>query len=58
MYKALISFSGKISMVKGQLREIHDEVIVNDLLKAGYIEEVKEEKPEEKKPAKSKKKEK
>ena len=41
MYKALKSFSGKISMSKGQVKEIHDEAIVRDLLKVGYIEEVK-----------------
>lgn len=41
MYKALISFSGLISMTKGQVREIKDKAIIKDLLKAGYIEEVK-----------------
>lgn len=41
MYKALVSFSGKISMSKGQVREIKDNVIIEDLLKAGYIEEIK-----------------
>ena len=37
MYKALVSFAGKISMVKGEVRNINDPVIVKDLLKAGYI---------------------
>ena len=41
MYKALIGFSGKISMTKGQIREIKNKEIVKDLLKAGYIEEIK-----------------
>ena len=41
MYKALICFSGLISMTKGQVREIKDKEIIKDLLKAGYIEEVK-----------------
>jgi hypothetical protein len=41
MYKALIGFSGLISMNKGQVREIKDKEIIKDLLKAGYIEEVK-----------------
>lgn len=41
MYKALISFSGLISMSKGQVAEIKDKEIIKDLLKAGYIEEVK-----------------
>lgn len=37
-YKALISFSGLISMAEGEVREIGDPAIVNDLLKAGYIQ--------------------
>lgn len=41
MHKALKSFSGIISMYKGETREIKDAEIVADLLKAGYIEEVK-----------------
>lgn len=41
MYKALITFSGKVSMVKNQVKEIKDKEIIKDLLKAGYIEEVK-----------------
>lgn len=41
MFKALKSFSGKVSMSKGQVMDIHDEAVVRDLLKAGYIEEVK-----------------
>jgi hypothetical protein len=37
-YKACVSFSGlKISMAKGQIREISDTALVADLLKAGYI---------------------
>lgn len=38
MYKALESFVGKISMVKGEVKEILDKEIAKDLLKAGYIE--------------------
>lgn len=41
MHKALKSFSGAISMCEGETREIEDVEIVADLLKAGYIEEVK-----------------
>ena len=44
MYKALISFSGVISMRKGEVRAITDKAVVADLLRAGYIEEVKTEK--------------
>lgn len=47
MYRAKISFSGIFSMRKGEVKEIKDKYIVKDLLKAGYIEEVK--------PAKAKK---
>lgn len=55
MYKALVSFSGKISMFKDQVKEIKDKDIINDLLKAGYIEEVKSNKKEEVKPTKKNK---
>lgn len=67
MYKALISFSGLVSMAEGEIREISDKMIVEDLLSAGYIEEVTPEpqkqpqtkveaKPEEKAEEKPKKK--
>lgn len=36
-YKAIVSFSGKISMASGQVSEISDESLAKDLLKAGYI---------------------
>ena len=41
MYKALISFCGKVSMTMDEVREISDQSIAKDLLNAGYIEEVK-----------------
>lgn len=42
MYKALKSFSGPlISMAKGQEKEIDDPALIQDLLRAGYIEEIK-----------------
>lgn len=41
MYKSLKSFVGKINMAKGQEKEITDKNIINDLIQAGYIEEVK-----------------
>lgn len=40
--KALVSFSGAFSMSKGEVGECSDKAILQDLLKAGYIEEVKE----------------
>ena len=43
-YKALISFAGKVSMYEGEIKEITDNEVVSDLLKAGYIERVKPEK--------------
>jgi hypothetical protein len=59
MYKALKSFSGLVSMRKGEVREISDLAISNDLLKAGYIEEIGSKKepktePETKKAGKKK----
>ena len=53
MFKALKTFSGKISMKKGEVRDIKDKYIVNDLLQAGYIEK---EKPATKKKSAKKKK--
>jgi hypothetical protein len=41
MYRAIIGFSGLINMKKGEVKEIKDKALVKDLLKAGYIEEVK-----------------
>ena len=41
MYKALKSFSGAVSMAMGDVKDIKDQAIVEDLLKAGYIEPVK-----------------
>ena len=35
-YKAIVSFSGKVNMVCGEVKEL-DLSIANDLLKAGYI---------------------
>ena len=41
MYKAKISFSGVVSMEQGEVKDIADIAIVKDLLRAGYIEEIK-----------------
>lgn len=41
MYEAIKSFSGVISMSVGDVRDINDVNIAKDLLKAGYIREVK-----------------
>ena len=42
MYKALVSFCGAVSASQNSIIEISDAEIANDLLNAGYIEEVKE----------------
>lgn len=40
--KAKTSFCGVLTMTKGETRECSNETVLRDLLKAGYIEEVKE----------------
>ncbi len=47
-YKALRNFTGLIAMKKGDVKEIKDQFIVDDLLNAGYIEAI-EDKPTVKK---------
>lgn len=47
-YKAVVSFSGAVSMAEGDIAEIADEVISADLLKAGYITAIEEPKYESK----------
>lgn len=47
MYKALKSFVGKISMVEGEVKEILDKEVAEDLLKAGYIEKLADNKVKE-----------
>lgn len=54
MYKALVSFAGHISMVKGEVRDIDDPEIVSDLLKAGYIVDLEAKKKAAKASRKSK----
>lgn len=60
MYKALVSFTGKVRMKKNEVKHIADEAIAKDLVRCGYVEalEKKEEKPAstKKTSAKSKKK--
>ena len=51
-YRALKGFSGLISMKKGEVKEIKDQYIVDDLLKAGYIEAVEKPKTTSKRPLK------
>ena len=41
-YKALVNFSGNVSMHVGEVKDISDVNIAKDLLRAGYMEEVKQ----------------
>lgn len=41
-YRALRSFTGSLTMVKGEVREINNEAIVKDLLRSGYIVDLSE----------------
>ena len=42
--RALVSFSGVISMYQGEEREYDNKIILSDLLKAGYIEKIEDKK--------------
>lgn len=44
LYRALKSFSGVISMKKGEVKDIAEKLLVGDLLRSKYIEEVKSDK--------------
>jgi hypothetical protein len=39
--KALVSFAGVVTMTKGEVREISNKSVYEDLLKAKYVEGVK-----------------
>ena len=38
--KAKIGFCGVVNMAKGEVKEIKDKYVLDDLLKAGYVEAV------------------
>lgn len=40
-HKALVSFAGVVSASAGQVINIDDKAIAADLLRAGYVEQVK-----------------
>ena len=42
MYTANVSFAGKVSMYKGEVRELSEEA-ASELLRCGYISEVESE---------------
>jgi hypothetical protein len=39
--KALVSFSGIVTMTQGEEKEIENKIVLKDLLKAKYVSEVK-----------------
>ena len=43
-YQAIKSFVGKFNMAQDEIKEITDEVIIKDLLNAGYIKPIEEKK--------------
>ncbi len=40
--KATVSFSGTVTMAKGDIKDIANEAVLNDLLKAGYVEKAED----------------
>ena len=46
--KAVISFCGKVNMGAGEIRDITDPSLLNDLLHAHYVEAAEEQKKEQK----------
>lgn len=48
--RATTCFSGLISMYAGEVREVEDSYILNDLMKAGYVEPVEPVEAESKNP--------
>ena len=41
LYEATVSFCGKLTMQKGEKRELTDKAVIDNLIKAGYIKAVK-----------------
>ena len=41
LVRAKVGFAGTFSMYKGEIRECNDKAALSDLLKCGYVEEVK-----------------
>ena len=50
--KALRSFSGAETMSRGQEKDISDEYVLADLLKAGYVEAIEDGEPDQNEPEK------
>lgn len=45
-YKAIRSFCGKVTMKKGAVKEINDQDVAQDLIKAGFVVALDSAKPE------------
>lgn len=45
LVRAKISFAGTFSMHQSEVKECDDKAVLQDLFKAGYIEEVTQDKP-------------
>ena len=54
--KAINSFGGQISMYSGEVRDIEDKAILDDLISAGYVAKLETAKPKESKKTEGKKK--
>lgn len=52
LVKAKVNFSGAVSMSAGDVRDIRNQYILNDLIRAGYIEPLAQEAEIVEKPAK------
>ena len=46
LYRALVGFSGAISMSRGEVKEIKDKNLASNLTKVGYIEPIEKPKKE------------
>lgn len=53
LVKALTNFGGAVSMYEGEVKEITDKVVLNDLIRAGYVEPEIQEAEVMEKPAKN-----
>jgi hypothetical protein len=42
LVRAKVSFAGTFSMYKSEVKECNDNVVLQDLIQAGYVEEVAE----------------
>lgn len=45
LVRAKVSFAGTFSMYRGEIKECSDKAILQDLLSAEYVEEVKQDAP-------------